>query len=260
MWCCPPLVSGEDCVVCTVKQLPSPTRMVDLEESAVDGHLPQMYGYSVEVNDCIKSISDGIDDHLSLSPVICRQNAEEKSPNDQFSPTLRHSSSAGAPMKVKKGRKGFGEAEKFTKDCHADDCRLDRCRAKVECCLERIAEEAPLTMPEPEHFTIPVEPFFMPGFRFWIRLDRSQQPQPKLGVHTGLRKAPAALRIIAINSGLIMDWNLGHPEKRVELGDLVVAVDDAVGDLERMCDALMSPAWITLSIYRPPYTPIVAPL
>lgn len=73
----------------------------------------------------------------------------------------------------------------------------------------------------------------------------------KLGM--GLDKKPTGLGVLAVNDGLIADWNKANPGSKVETGDMILSANGTAGSGEAIIGAIQAATGkLALEIQKPP--------
>merc|ERR1712176_1655932 len=90
----------------------------------------------------------------------------------------------------------------------------------------------------------------LPPNHFIATIHKSQECA-KLGLDTVGRKGPAALKIKKVKDGLISRWNSNNPQKRIQAGDVILAVNDENTDSEALYTMIATSDTLRLLIQRP---------
>lgn len=90
------------------------------------------------------------------------------------------------------------------------------------------------------------------GPEFYIVVDRSSGAD--LGIEVE-HYTEAVLMVMAINPGLIKDWNTSNPRQKMEEQDVIVGANDASGDVEKILGECRKKKPLRLSVRRPTIKP-----
>jgi len=75
-----------------------------------------------------------------------------------------------------------------------------------------------------------------------------------IAARTGSDSEPPVLKIKAIKPGLVSEWNIHHPDRSVQVGDIIVSINGRHSDDKSMYAAISSAPTLAMMLRRPNFS------